>query len=716
MLRRRAAQFATSFSSSLGIQKRFGSGKDKIVTADDAAYLIEDNATITVGGFVAQGAPEEVLQALGKRFEQTGSPQNLTLVFGGGPGDWDSKGINHLAIPGLIRRAVGSHYGQVPKLAKLAQTNAIEAYNLPLGSVSRMIRCAAAGQPGHITHVGFGTAVDPSNGGGKINDITKEDLVVEIEIEGQKYLLYKAIPIDAAIVRGTTADGDGNVTMERESLYADHMIQAMSARAGRGIVIAQVERIGAKGSLAPRSVRIPGTMVDSVVVAKPENHYMSYATQYDPAVTAEIRQPMKFGSSELDSRKVIARRAALELSPSQVINLGIGMPEGIADVCNEEHVLKYLELTTEPGIHGGVGLSGHNFGPAVNYDALLEMHSQFDFYNGGGLDAAFLGMAEVNAAGDVNVTRVGPKLTGPGGFIDISQSTKRVTMLGTLTAGGLETKCEDGKLVIVKEGKVKKFVPDLKETTFSGMIAKSRKQIIHYITERCVFALTKQGLELIEVAPGIDVQTQVLDQMEFKPLVSEQLRTMNPAIFKPELMKLKEMNFVFGWDERMMYDEKKNTVYINLSNAHISQPHQIDLLRNTITRFILNRSPDGKVHAVINYDGFDVSDSLAPQIKKLAEYLEKTFYLTVRRYTSRAFTRHKLQADIGIADARSYSLEEVSNKIRRHGFNQSLNSIENMFARSLQEDPCTEDPRRITKKGFETLLKRITLAEKKTVV
>jgi propionate CoA-transferase len=672
-------------------QKRFGSGRNKVVSAEDAAYLIEDNSTLTVGGFVAQSCPEELLKALGERFQREQSPTGLTLVFGGGPGDWDCKGLNHLAKEGLIRRTVGAHYGQVPMLGKMAQAGIIEAYNLPLGSISRMIRSAAAGQPGHITKVGFGTMADPKHGGGRINNNSKQDMVIEIEIEGQKYLMYRAIPIDVAFVRGTTGDEDGNITMEKESLYCDHLIQAMAARSTRGTVIAQVERIGAKGTLHPRKVKIPGTVVDAVVVAKPENHFMSFPTQYEPAATAEIRQPMKFAlSQDLDERKIIARRASLQLVPGQVINLGIGMPEGIAEVCNEEGVLSDVELTTEPGIHGGVGMSGHNFGPAVNYDALIEMNQQFDFYNGGGLDACFLGMAELDSNGDVNVTRVGNKLTGPGGFIDISQSTKRVSLLGTFTAGGLEIAVKDGKLNIVQEGKVKKFVKKVKEVTFSGSRAVENDQHVHYITERAVFSLTKDGVMLLEVAPGIDIQKQVLDLMEFKPIIPEHVGTMNPSIFNSGLMELKKSNFILEWPDRLTYDAETNSLFINLNFLKVNTPADVKLTEDSISAFVSNLK-NGKVNAVVNYDNCEIRPELLPEWEAMVKRLKDAYYLTARRFTTRTFAQHRLRQDIQIDDGREYTLEGVQKFLKSHGFMISPEQTKFQFAKYLQERKAAEN-------------------------
>ena len=357
---------------------RFGSSKSKAATVDDAVYLIPDSSTVTVGGFVAQSAPEYVLEALGRRFRETGSPKDLTLVFGGGPGDFEARGLNHLAQPGMLKRAVGALYGNVPLIKELAVSNAIEAYSLPLGAITHMIRAAASRQPGHVTEAGFGTLVDPAFGGGKLNAKTTEDLVEQIEVLGKKYLIYKAIPIDVAIVRGTTGDEDGNITMEHESLLCDHMNQAMAARSRRGLVICEVKDFVAARTLRARDVR---TLVDCVVPSPAEYHMMSFFKVSDRSWTGQISvntmsKPQPFPLSE---RKVIARRAAMELLSSQVVCIGLGMPEGVALVANEERILPFLELTTEAGVHGGVGATGRNFGPAVDPEAFLSINQQFVF-------------------------------------------------------------------------------------------------------------------------------------------------------------------------------------------------------------------------------------------------------------------------------------------------------------------------------------------------
>jgi propionate CoA-transferase len=468
-----------------------------------------------------------------------------------------------------VKRAVGGHWSLVPKLSKMAVAGEIEAYNLPLGTLTQLFRDIAGHRAGTLTKVGLRTFVDPRQQGGRINRRTTDDLVRVMTIDGEEWLFYRAFPVSVALLRGTTADVAGNITMEREALTLDNLALAMAAKNSNGFVIAQVERVCAAGALNPRQVQIPGVLVDCVVVARPEHHHQTYATVYSPAYSGEIKVALDaHAPMPLDERKVIARRCAFELPMGGVVNLGIGMPEGVAQVANEEKVLRYVTLTAEPGVIGGFPQGGLDFGAAVNTDAVIHQNQQFDFYDGGGLDMACLGLAQVDADGNVNVSRFGSRLAGAGGFINISQSARRILFAGTFTTGGLKVKLDGGRLVIAREGKSCKFIKAVEQITFNGAYAAEIGQPVLYVTERCVFERTPEGMALTEVAPGVDIERDILAHMDFVPIVGAP-REMDPRIFRDERMQLEDTLLGLGLAERISYDAARNTIFLNLEGMHV---------------------------------------------------------------------------------------------------------------------------------------------------
>ncbi|AMD00605.1 acyl CoA:acetate/3-ketoacid CoA transferase [Halomonas chromatireducens] len=615
--------------------------KGKVVTAEEAIELIRDGDAVATGGFVGIGFAEHLAVALEQRFLKTGQPRDLTLMYAAGQGDGKTRGLNHLGHEGLVAKVIGGHWGLVPALQKLAIEGRIQAWNLPQGVISHLFRDIAAGKPGTLTRVGLGTFVDPRLGGGKINDATVDERVTLLPINGEEYLFYPALPLQVALLRGTTADTLGNVTMEREALVLESLAIATAVRNSGGVVIVQVERVAERGTLHPKDVRIPGILVDCIVICdEPEHHWQTFSTAYNPAFSGEIKAPMAVPETlALSARKIIARRGAFELIPNSVVNLGIGMPEGISSVASEERILELLTLTAEPGVIGGLPAGGLNFGAALNTQAIIDQPAQFDFYDGGGLDIAFLGMAQVDAAGNVNVSKFGSRLAGAGGFINISQNARKVVFMGTFVATKEALAIIDGALRL-PEGGMHKFITEVEHRTFSGQLAAADGKPVRYVTERCVFELTTAGIQLIEIAPGVDLDHDILALMDFTPLMPTPPRVMDERIFRTAPMGLRELLLELPLAQRFHFDEAADVLFINFENLKVTSPEDIATIRDTVEACL---APLGrKVYAVVNYDHFRIDESLLADYTAMVSDLEHRFYHRVTRYTTSSFMRRKL--------------------------------------------------------------------------
>jgi propionate CoA-transferase len=510
----------------------------KVVSAEQAVSYIRDGDTIVIGGSGGGHAvPETLMAAVETRFLADGAPRAVTVVHPVGLGDGADKGMGHFAHPGLLKRVIGGTFVNSPRISDLSIANQIEGYTLPQGALSQLMREMAAGRPGLITKTGLHTFVDPRHGGGRQSECAPEGIVELIDFRGDEYLFFKSLNVDVCLLRGTTADEDGNVTMEQEAVFGEMISEAQATKRCGGLVIVQVRRLARRGTLPAKQVKIPGILVDLVVV-DPEQR-QTYLTKYSPSYAGELKIPLSdIPVLPFDARKIIARRAALDLFPGAICNLGSGISTGIANVAAEEGVLEEVCLTNEQGLIGGAPSSGNDAGAARNYQAMVDQPYQFDFYDGGGLDLAFLSFAEIDQLGNANVSRFGGRIVGPGGFINISQNARKVVFSATFTAGKTEYDLTGGRMKITRDGAGRKLVRAVEQITYSGPYGAKRGQTTLYVTERAVFRLSSDGVTLIEVAPGVDVDRDILARMDFKPKIAPDLREMDARIFRPERIGL----------------------------------------------------------------------------------------------------------------------------------------------------------------------------------
>jgi len=623
----------------------------KITPVEDAIALIQDGDAVAVSGYGTNGVPEKLLVGLEQRFTENDDPKDLTLMFAGGIGDAKDRGLNRIGHEGLLKRVIGGHYGLIPKIEALARDNKIEAYNFPEGVITHLYRNIAGGKYGALSRIGLDTFVDPRLEGAKVNEAAKEDLVELLTLNGEEILYFTGCPIDVAFIRGTTADADGNISLEKESLSLENLSLALAARNSGGIVICQVERVAQVNSIDARHVRIPGFMVDCVVVAEPDLHMQNFAEHYNPALSGEIKVPLEtLPPLPLDEKKVVLRRAAMELAPQAIVNLGVGLASSVGNIANEEKISDQIMLTVDPGIYGGVPLAGYGFGAALNYTASIDHATQFDFIDGGGLDTACLGFAKCDGAGNVNASRFSGRVSGCGGFINISQKSKKVVFVGTFTSGGLKTTIEDGKLAIENEGKFSKFVEAVGQVTFSGKRAGREGRTVLYVTERCVFTLREDGIELTEVAPGVDLRRDVLDLLPFQPIVFDP-KPMADELFRPEMMGLRERISDIGVEDRISYTPQTNTLFLDYSGMRVNTEDDLERIKVAVEAVL--KPLDKRVTSIVNYDTFWVNPDIADKYLDLVRYVEANYYDKVSRYTTNGFTRIKLSRGLAERDVTS---------------------------------------------------------------
>lgn len=505
--------------------------RDKFMSAEEAAALVSDEATLgLIGG--GGGLCEAMLlhEAMETRFLNSGHPKNLTLVHALGIGNRKDTGINRFAHQGMVRKVIGGHWPWSPKMQKMAADNEIEAYVLPGGVAMQLMREIAAKRPGLFTHVGIGTFIDPRLGGGRMNEAAGEPLCEVTEIDGKEYLRYMPFPVDACLLKGSQADDEGNISLDEEPANVDTFAMAAAVHNCGGKVIVQVRERVRNGALGARQVRIPSAIVDAIVVDPGQTQ--GYEIAYDPAISGQKRMAEKPAEiPEFSVRRIVAERASQELFDGALINYGFGIPDQIASIVAARGDYHKYYQTIEHGTYGGSLLTGTLFGYARNASCMIDGPSQFDLYSGGGLDIAFLGFGQVDAAGNVNASKLGGVPVGPGGFIDIAQNAQKIVFCGTFDAKGTRIKSGDGALQIERQGELRKFVTEVDQVTFSGPQSVAQDQEALYLTERCVFRLSADGLVLTEIAPGADLERDILSQMDFRPIISDDLTQMDRKLF-----------------------------------------------------------------------------------------------------------------------------------------------------------------------------------------
>ena len=522
--------------------------KANFMTAEQVAKSIKDHTTICNTGMSLACVSESILKAIEKRFLSTQSPAHLTLLHSCGQGD-RIDGILHLAHEGLVERIIGAHWGLLPRWMEMISNNQVEAYCLPQGQIAQLYRSMACGLPGKLSKVGLGTFVDPRLEGGKMNDRTRNlpDLVEIVHVRGEEYLFFNQIPIDYCIIRGSECDEQGNLTVTDEAMKVEILPAVLATKRYHGKVFAQVKRVVQNGSINPQNVAVPGVFIDGIVVCEEPfiDHRQTSSWYFDPTYSGQFRAPdSSIEPLALNNRKFIGRRAAMELYPGAVVNLGTGIPNDVLGrIVAEEEVAEEIMLTVESGIYGGVQAGGVDFGIGRNICAMIAHHEQMDYYNGAGVDITFMGAGELDEQGNVNATKMGARCTGAGGFIDITQNAKKVVFCATFTAVGAQIAFESERVRILREGKIKKMVKRVGQISFNGLLAREKGQKVIFVTERAVFSLEKEGVVLTEIAPGIDLKNDVLSQMEFTPIISPKLKTMDARLFLPARFGLREMLF-----------------------------------------------------------------------------------------------------------------------------------------------------------------------------